>query len=474
MGKKMKAYAYSTNSYYEDRISAGKIPWLKVGDTQREAEERVAEQDGTSNPEELIIKKVFDIPSNCRDYQIHEILKDMGIKKTRTDKSREWFECYIDDVEKAVNQLKHGILRPDAFKMRNEQREAVEKAFKYFTNDGLNFLFNAKMRYGKIFASYQLMKKLKVKKVLVLTYKPQVVKEWHNGLNRHIDFEGNEFYHALDFDKDNPIKFKRGSKADVLFASFQDILGKDLNANIKKKWINFINAKYDLIIIDEVHFGGRTPKAIDLINESNSILITTHTRPDGDACGSMAAIEEALKANNKTITTLLLSETPQWYEFLFAEKPAVLNQDITIDQLSRNQPDLIIILDTNSKNQVTDFAQVLEQNHKPVLILAHHVTSDGLGDIEIIDTSASATAVIVFELFKFADWKINQNVANALFAAICTDTGWFQFNNTDSRSLRICADLIDAGVNPTQMYHDMYQNFSPQRFALMTAMLDSL
>jgi phosphoesterase RecJ-like protein len=215
-------------------------------------------------------------------------------------------------------------------------------------------------------------------------------------------------------------------------------------------------------------------RAIDLINESNNILITTHARPDGDACGSIAALEEALKADNKTTKTLLLSETPQWYEFLFAKKPTVLNQDITIDQLSRNQPDLIIILDTNSKNQLPGFADYLKQNKKSVLVIDHHITSDGLGDIELIDTSAAAVGLIIYDLFKFAGWRISPEIAAALFTAVATDTGWFHFANADARTFRISAELIDAGADPAALYHSLYQNYSPQRFKLMTVMLDSL
>ncbi|MHC4114780.1 MAG: DHH family phosphoesterase [Planctomycetota bacterium] len=215
-------------------------------------------------------------------------------------------------------------------------------------------------------------------------------------------------------------------------------------------------------------------KAIDLINESNNILITTHARPDGDACGSMAAIAEALKANNKTIKTLLLSETPQWYEFLFAKKPAVLNQDITIDQLSRNQPDLIIILDTNSKSQLPGLADYLKQNKKSVLVIDHHVTFDGLGDVELIDTSAAAVGLIIYDFFKFTGWRITPKIAAALFTAVATDTGWFHFANADARTFRISAELIDAGANPAALYRSLYQNYSPQRFKLMTVMLDSL
>jgi phosphoesterase RecJ-like protein len=215
-------------------------------------------------------------------------------------------------------------------------------------------------------------------------------------------------------------------------------------------------------------------KAIDLINASNNILITTHARPDGDACGSTAALEEALKADNKTTKTLLLSETPQWYEFLFAKKPAVLNQDITIDQLSRNQPDLIIILDTNSENQLPGLADYLKKNKKSVLVIDHHLTSDGLGGVELIDASAAAVGLIIYDLFKFAGWQITPEIAAALFTAVATDTGWFHFANVDARTFRISTELINAGANPAALYHSLYQNYSPQRFKLMTVMLESL
>ena len=265
MSKKRTIYAYSAHSWFETRIESGKTPWLKVGDTQRLAEDRVAEQDKTGNPEPLDIKATFEIPFNYRDYQIHAILEDLKVIRLRNN--REWFECNLDMVEKAVNQLLHGVARPDSYKMRDEQKDAVEMAYKYFKTIGTDFLFNAKMRFGKVFASYQLMKKMFAKSVLVLTYKPSVDGEWHNGLVRHVDFDGYEFYHALDFDKDNPIKFKRGNKGNVLFASFQDILGTDLDGNIKSKWLKIFNRHFDLVVIDEVHFGAKTSKAIDLINK---------------------------------------------------------------------------------------------------------------------------------------------------------------------------------------------------------------
>jgi len=218
-------------------------------------------------------------------------------------------------------------------------------------------------------------------------------------------------------------------------------------------------------------------KAVDLINQSNNILITTHTRPDGDACGSVVAMCDILTGLGKNLRLLFLSEIPEWYEFLFTEKVPVLGEDAQLEDLIEGcfgEFDMIMIVDTNSHSQLSKFAEFLKQNNRPVLVIDHHVTSDGLGNIELIDKTAAATGLIVFDLLKYAEWPITERVATALFVAAATDTGWFQFSNTDSRVYRSCADLIDSGANPTQVYHKMYQNFSHQRFKLMTAMFNTL
>ena len=218
-------------------------------------------------------------------------------------------------------------------------------------------------------------------------------------------------------------------------------------------------------------------KAVELINGSGNILITTHTRPDGDACGSVAAMTETLAAMGKNARPILLSPLPEWYEFLFAKRPAVLGDDVTLEQLKAGaffKPDLIVIVDTNSYSQLPKFTDYLKQKDCPILIIDHHVTSDGLGDVELVESTAAAAGLIIFDFLKYDGWQMPPEVTEALFVAIATDTGWFRFTNTDARVHRSCAELIDAGANPTSIYHDLYQNFSHQRFKLMTVMLNTL
>jgi len=218
-------------------------------------------------------------------------------------------------------------------------------------------------------------------------------------------------------------------------------------------------------------------KAVELIDKSSSILITTHIQPDGDACGSLVAVRDILTALGKKTKLISPSELPKWYEFLFAEKPAILGKDVTIEQLKQRQffePDLLVLLDVNSNNQLSKFSEYLKQNDKPVLVIDHHVTNDGLGDVELIDTDAAATGLIVFDLLKYANWPMTDKIAQAMFVAIATDTGWFRFANTDSRAYQACADLTKAGINPSALYRRIYQNVSYQRFKLMPAMLNTL
>ena len=218
-------------------------------------------------------------------------------------------------------------------------------------------------------------------------------------------------------------------------------------------------------------------KAVELIDNSKNILITTHIRPDGDACGCVAVMAETLTDVGKKVKSLLLSPLPEWYEFLFAEKPAVLGDDVTLEQLKADtffKPDLIIIVDTNSYNQLPTFSDYLKKKDCPILIIDHHVTSDGLGDVELVEPAAAATGLILFDFLKYAGWQMSPEATEALFLAIATDTGWFRFTNTDARVHRSCAELIDAGAKPTRIYHDLYQNFSHQRFKLMIAMLNTL
>ena len=243
-------YAYTTETYREFR------GWLKVGETQQEsAQVRVQQQDGTACPEPLEIEQTWTVPDHISDHTIHAQLRKMGCKEVRLDKDREWYECTVDNVSSAINDLIHGVSRPNSYLMRDEQKECHDQAVAYYNNGGDKFLMNAKMRFGKTFTSYQIIKSLNLKRVLVITYKPAVDANWREDLELHVDFNDWTYYSAKEFNSRNPISLPPTGKQ-ILFTSFQDF-----NEFDKNKWALAKHYHYDMIIIDEMHYGTKTERA---------------------------------------------------------------------------------------------------------------------------------------------------------------------------------------------------------------------
>ena len=137
-------------------------------------------------------------------------------------------------------------------------------------------------------------------------------------------------------------------------------------------------------------------KAVELITKSKNIVITSHTRPDGDSCGCIKAMCVALKRLGKKVHPLFISPLPEWYLYLFDEKVPVMGDDITIEQLKNGYFDgfdLAIVVDTNSFIQLPQFEHWLKSTDAKILVIDHHLSADGLGDVELVDTSAAATFV---------------------------------------------------------------------------------
>jgi len=216
--------------------------------------------------------------------------------------------------------------------------------------------------------------------------------------------------------------------------------------------------------------------AMDLIAAARHILVTTHFRPDGDACGCLRAIMEGLKSQGKDVKGLFLSPLASWYEAMFETRIPVLNNDIKKEMLAAYYADidLIVIVDTNSFVQLPGLEDWLKSSGKKILVLDHHVTGDGLGMVELIDTAASAAGEIVYDFFKAAGWPVTERVAQSIFIAVATDTGWFKYGNADARIFHTAAELIGAGAKPNEIYRTMYQSFTPARLKLMTRMLEHL
>ncbi|MCX5632561.1 MAG: bifunctional oligoribonuclease/PAP phosphatase NrnA [Phycisphaerae bacterium] len=218
-------------------------------------------------------------------------------------------------------------------------------------------------------------------------------------------------------------------------------------------------------------------KAIELIKIAKSWLVTSHTRPDGDAVGCIKSFCEIAAQLGKEAKPLLLSPPAEWYKFIFDSPVPVLGNDVKLDQLQSEKFgkfDLVVIVDTNSYVQLAEFDKWLKVSKIPVLVIDHHLTGDGLGTVEVVDSTAAATGEIILDLLKYSGWKITPSIAEALYIAISTDTGWFRFDNTDARVMRNASILVEHGAKPAEIYHKMYQNYSPARLKLLGKMLEKL
>ena len=272
---------------------------IKVGYTERTPEVRIAEQYGTLKPGKELPYNIIYSESAMRndgtsfiDKDVFRALKKRGIRqeKDKDGKDTEFVKCSLDDVKAAILAVKERTEneenRTENFKMRAEQKEAVKKTKRYFESIKKEnkkaipkFLWNAKMRFGKTFTTYQLAKAMGFSKVLILTFKPAVKQAWRDDILNHIDFEGWKF---ISNDKKDPTlgtidvqyeNYKKDCKKDnkdyklVCFGSFQDFLGVDNTTGgikTKNKWVHETN--WDLVVFDEYHFGAWKEKAKKLFS----------------------------------------------------------------------------------------------------------------------------------------------------------------------------------------------------------------
>lgn len=245
---------------------------LKIGYTTKSVQGRVAAQYPVNLPSQSYKVILDDIAmrddgSFFMDHDVHRVL----LRKNITRLEGEWFKCSLFDVQAAILEVKSGKRNEDNrtlnFGMRPEQEAAVNKAMHYFNSfksenpdKTPHFLWNAKMRFGKTFATYQLAKKRGWSKILILTFKPAVQNAWQEDLDNHLDFEGWQFLSrdtlGLEvIDEKKPI---------VCFGSFQDYLGKNPVGGIKAKneWVHATN--WDCVVFDEYHYGAWRESAKEL------------------------------------------------------------------------------------------------------------------------------------------------------------------------------------------------------------------
>jgi hypothetical protein len=256
---------------------------IKVGQTTKPtAQARIRQQLGTAYPNLEGVEILLDEPAvkddnaEFTDHEVHETLVKAGIRRP----GGEWFEATLDEVRAAIATVRSGeeydAQRTDTFPMRPEQAEAVKLTARYFrAHDGderpPRFLWNAKMRFGKTFATYKLAKEMGWTRLLVLTYKPAVQAAWRDDLLGHVDFVG---WHFVD--RDTPIaeadELLKDADPVVRFASFQDLNGRSSDGQVKAHNELIHSTEWDCIVLDEYHFGAWRESVRELYDPTDAEL----------------------------------------------------------------------------------------------------------------------------------------------------------------------------------------------------------
>lgn len=314
-------YAYSI----DDKAHEG---LLKVGQTTRVVKKRIEEQTKTAG---IQVKIELDEPAERNDgtfftdNQLRARLNAKGFPSVEPvpGAGREWVRCSLADVQTTITELRTGMkltgTHSETFHMRAEQKEAVDETCDYFNSiwqedkDAVpRFLWNAKMRFGKTFASYQLVKKLGAKRVLVVTFKPAVEDAWQTDLESHVDFNGWQYLSKAS--GSDPSEIDR-NKPVVYFGSFQDLLGRDKATGAikaKNEWLHTTN--WDLVIFDEYHFGAWRETAKELFEGESETVVKNALKQEYDTgLGDINNDLDEADAEFLPITTrayLYLSGTP--------------------------------------------------------------------------------------------------------------------------------------------------------------------
>lgn len=200
--------------------------------------------------------------------------------------------------------------------------------------------------------------------------------------------------------------------------------------------------------------------------KADSVLLFPHENVDGDALGSCAALCRALRLKGKDAYILIEGDMAEFLKFLDKD---YCSRDMDVIK----DPDICACIDCGD---VDRFKKRKDKffTGKTRICIDHHVTSDPDVDFRYIDGNAAATGEIIFKLLGAMDIDLDQEMAEALFAAITTDTGNFQYSNTTKESHEITGALYDAGIDANKVSVEIYETVRPERMRLQALVLGGM
>ena len=207
-------------------------------------------------------------------------------------------------------------------------------------------------------------------------------------------------------------------------------------------------------------------EAAEAVRGGQRFLVTTHENPDGDALGSMLAMKLALDQLGKDSSMLLVGDAPLPGEYSF----------MPLEGLMRRLPDdaserILLALDCANESRIGPDPEVLQLS--PLVVnVDHHHDNSRFGDVNVIDAAASSTGELLRDLFRELEIELTPQIAEALYIALVTDTGRFQYTNTTPKSLRLAAELVEAGADLHRIFQGVYESVQFAKLKLLARALE--
>ena len=209
-------------------------------------------------------------------------------------------------------------------------------------------------------------------------------------------------------------------------------------------------------------------KIAKVIADHESFIIMSHVRPDGDAIGSQLALGFSLKAMGKTVYLVNEDGVPESLEFMKGSEVVTQPPAEPVDA------EVAIAVDTATKPRLGENSVKAASKAKVWINIDHHISNPEYGDINLIDGTKPATGQILYELIKAMDWPMPEETRDAIYVAVSTDTGSFQYGSTTAETYEMGADLIRQGLPVGKINSDTYDNHPYRRLELMRALLNTL
>lgn len=207
---------------------------------------------------------------------------------------------------------------------------------------------------------------------------------------------------------------------------------------------------------------------VRILKDEDDFLVVTHVNPDGDAVGSLLGMSLALRDMGKKAWAVAGEKFPEMYDFLPSSRE-ILTDVESLD----GRPRWILSVDVAAEGRVSGEIKKFRPG-AGLVVIDHHPTNPGFGDLNLIESSATSTAEIVFGLLKECGYTLSRDVGKCLFTGLITDTGCFRFSGVTSRTMCLAAEMMAPGFDSYSVTRFLYEEYPFSRFQLERLMLERI